>query len=652
MTSFSPKIILLTLAAFSWTALPALAQEPPPVTVTDDGAAYILSNGILTAKIAKRDGKLVSLNYRKLEMIDPVGRSGGYWSHSAASANTIDAITIDPKTNGGTRGEISAKGNSGGQKMGNGPGGSTIADIEIRYALERGSSGLYTYSVFTHPAEYPATSIGEARFCAKLNDAVFDWMTVDAHRNMKMITAADWDHGTPMNMKEARLMNTGLDKGQVEHKYDYSANQFDVLAWGWSSTAKQVGIWFVNPTAEYLSGGPTKVELSAHRDATFTASLDAPAPPCLLNYWRGSHYGGTRCEIAAGEAWTKVIGPFLIYCNAGATPAAMWKDALQRSKTETAAWPYGWVSGVDYPKAAARGIVSGQLELQDAQAPNFKFTKLLVGLSAPDDSPVEGRGGPIGWQQDAKHYEFWVRSGADGKFTIPKVRPGTYTLHAIADGVLGEFARTEVTVKEGQNLDLGRLEWRPVRYGKQLWDIGIPNRTGAEFFKGDDYFHWGWYLKYPQLFPHDVNYVIGRSDFRKDWFFEQVPHNEDPANSNGRGTGRSTTWTISYPLSKAPAGKAILRLAICGVGTKTIDVTVNDQPAGTISGLNYNATINRDGIGGFWLEKDLTFDAALMKAGPNTLKLTIPAGGLTSGIIYDYVRLEMDETGKNAVAAK
>lgn len=51
--------------------------------------------------------------------------------------------------------------------------------------------------------------------------------------------------------------------------------------------------------------------------------------------------------------------------------------------------------------------------------------------------------------------------------------------------------------------------------------------------------------------------------------------------------------------------------------------------------------INRDGIQGFWVEKNLAFDAALMKAGDNTLKLTIPAGGPTSGIIYDYLRLEL-----------
>jgi len=70
---------------------------------------------------------------------------------------------------------------------------------------------------------------------------------------------------------------------------------------------------------------------------------------------------------------------------------------------------------------------------------------------------------------------------------------------------------------------------------------------------------------------------------------------------------------------------------------------VNDQPAGRVTDLTYNATINRDGIGGYWKEHDVEFDAALMKAGANSLTLTIPEGGLTSGIMYDYVRLELDE---------
>jgi rhamnogalacturonan endolyase len=709
------------------------------VTVSENENSFTLANGIVTAEISKRSGDLLSLKYKNLEMLDTEDqRQVAYWSHNAARGQQLDRITIDPKSNGGERGEVSIKGIAHGNQMGSGPGGSVVADIEIRYALGRGDSGIYTYSIFTHPTNYPATSVGEARFCMKLNDDIFDWMTVDSNRDMEMISTYDWNHATQMNMKEARRMNTGIDKGQVEHKYDYSANQFDVRAWGWSSGSNHVGIWLVNPSVEYLSGGPTKFELSAHRDATFnTNDLDAPAPPTLLNYWRGSHYGGSICNIAATDAWTKVIGPFLIYCNSGGDHDALWKNALAQGDKESAKWPFDWVNGVDYPHKDERATVTGKIILDDPQAPDLKMKNLLVGLSAPDYAPaviprnfrggggrrfggggfggfglagggedeaqaastnqnnfsggganenVNGRFGGdftnrfgtnsfarfgtngfgrfgtnrfrfgagfglprvVDWQDDAKNYEFWVHADANGNFKIQNVRPGTYSLHAIADGVLGDLTVSNIVVKSGKSLSLGKVNWWPVRYGKQLWDIGIPNRNGSEFFKGDDYFHWGWYLEYPKLFPNDVNYVIGKSDFRKDWFFEQVPHNENPDNTTGNGQGRSTTWTISFNLPDAPHGKATLRLAICGVGTRSLTATMNDQSIGSVSNLVYNATINRDGIGGYWMEHDLAFDASLMKSGENVLKLTIPAGGLTSGIIYDYLRLELNESATMA----
>jgi rhamnogalacturonan endolyase len=731
---------LLTRLSVALLLVPTLVlgAPKPGVVISEDDSGYTLDNGILAARANKRSGDLISLKYKGLEMLNTQsGRWGGYWSHNTANGRHIACITIDPKANGAQRGEVSLKGIYSGNPMGSGPGGSVAADIEVRYSLGRGDSGLYTYTILEHKTNYPGTSLGEARFCAKLNNDVFDWMTVDANRNLKMLTAYDWNHGTVMNMKEARRMSSGLYNGQVEHKYDYSANQFDVRAWGWSSTEKHVGLWFVNGSVEYLSGGPTKFELSSHRDATFGDDPNAPAPPTLLNYWRGSHYGGSICSIAETDAWTKVVGPFLIYCNTGSTPNAMWKDALAKAQKESDAWPYDWVFGVDYPHKAERGTATGQLVLNDPQAPKTRFTRLLVGLAAPDYTPARinrgpggfggfglagggeddtnsagrvfpsggfgrgtndgsgftnrfgganftngnngsyrfgggtnfgggstnqgfgrrgrfGRGGfggfggfgprIVDWQNDAKDYEFWVRGDAKGHFTIPNIRPGAYTLHAIADGVLGEFTATNVTVCAGQTLDLGKLNWQPVRYGKQLWDIGIPNRSGAEFFKGNDYYHWGWYLEYPKLFPNDVRYVVDKSDFRKDWFFEQVPHNEDPANTTGTGGGRANTWSIAFNLPATPRGKATLRLAICGVGTRNLSALVNDQSIGNVTNLTYNATINRDGIGGYWCERDLAFDASLMKAGENVLKLTIPAGGLTSGILYDYLRLELDET--------
>ncbi len=705
LTAAIALLVLLAAGALN------LRGAETPVTVVEDTNAFTLANGILKVRVAKTSGDLVSLAYNGVEILDQEKEHPpAYWSHDPSRERRVTRVTIDPAANGGAFAEVSIKGTylapspNGGRFGGFGRG--TACDIEIRYALGRGDSGLYAYSIFSHPTNYPATGIGEARFCAKLSDSLFDWMTVDANRNMEMISTYDWNHGTEMNFKEARRMNSGIYKGQVEHKYDYSANQFEVRTWGWCSSAGHVGVWFINPSVEYLSGGPTKFELSAHRDATFTDSLTAPAPPTLLNYWRSSHYGGSMCAIAATDAWTKVIGPFLIYCNGhdGASRDAMWQDALAREKVETAAWPYSWVNGVDYPHKEERATVQGRIALHDPQAPGLVLSNLLVGLTAPDYAPPPmprrpggfggfggfglggggdddtnsaggnqesrnlasnsrtnlnagytnrfGRGGfnfgprAVDWQLDAKYYQFWVRGDTGGNFSIANVRPGTYTLHAIADGVLGELAVSNVTVTAGHLLDLGALNWQPVRYGRQLWDIGIPNRRASEFFKGDDYFHWGWYLAYPKLFPNDVNYVIGQSDFHKDWFFEQVPHEETPGDTDGVGHGRATSWTIAFNLPEAPFGRATLRLALCGIGARNLAATMNNQPIGTLTGLLYNATINRDGIGGSWSEHDLAFDARLMHAGQNTLQLTIPAAGLTSGVMYDYLRLELDDGSK------
>jgi len=228
------------------------------------------------------------------------------------------------------------------------------------------------------------------------------------------------------------------------------------------------------------------------------------------------------------------------------------------------------------------------------------------------------------------------------------VRSGTYTLHAIADGVLGEYTKTDIKVKAGDSIDLGSLQWEPVRRGRQLWDIGIPNRSGAEFKNGDKYFEPDAPLQYVKLFPNDVNYVIGKSDFRKDWYFEHVPHSEDP---NARampffgisGEGRATPFSITFELADVPKGMATLRLAICGNQAKYITMTINDKPAGTVENLASDGAITRHGIQAIWQEKEVSFDASLMKKGTNVLKLIVPAGSPNAGTIYDYIRLELDE---------
>jgi rhamnogalacturonan endolyase len=729
------------------------------VTVTDHSDSWTLNNGIVKATISKSDGTLWSLIYDGVETMG----GGGYWEQTPENAPQLtDTVTIDPAANGGARAEVAVKGVTGGTVMltPGAPGGGTYCDIEVRYALGRGDSGIYVYAIFSHPTNYAAMGIGESRYITKLNHT-FNWISVDADRNMLECTPLDWGNGVVIHAKEQRILSTGYYKNSVEHKYSYTAVQYKVPAFGWSSTKAHIGIWFINPTIEYLSGGASKQELVCHFD-----SNDDP-DPIILDYWRGTHFGGgAQCSIAAGENWSKVIGPIFVYVNslssfktpskAGlATLAAtagnptvpvawkdnatvLWQDALAQAKVEKARWPYDWVNGVDYPHKDERGTVTGQLVLDDPQATTMKLPHLTVGLAHEDytNSFVRGGGfrsggtngfggrfgrgggtngfagrrggfgfggtngfvfgtngfgrfgtngfgggffgrgnGMVDWAHDAKFYEFWTDGAKNGKFTIPNVRPGIYTLHAFADGVLGEFAASNITVVAGQSLDLGKLDWKPVRYGRQVWEIGYPDRTADKFYKGDgaNYWLWGWPLRYGDLFTNDIIYTIGKSDYHKDWFFEEVPHalSDDWKNSAAKdplnqpfgwmkagtpgddmwdtvGRGRATTWTIKFNMAKASIGQATLRVALAGAdGYGGLAVTVNGQSVGTIrpaatEALRYNTDK------GVWHEYSQTFDATLLKRGVNEMQLTVPAGEVTSGVVYDYLRLELDESSKTA----
>ena len=170
--------------------LPAFhaAEKEGRVTLLEDKTTFTLSNGIVTAGILKSNGDIRSLLYKGSELLtDKSGHPGGYWSHdTTGGADLVTRVTIDPADNGGERAEVSIKGISGGIKMGHGPGaapdGDFPADIEIRYALGRGDSGIYTYCIFEHLPEYAAATMTEARFAVKLAD-FFDWLRADEHRN-------------------------------------------------------------------------------------------------------------------------------------------------------------------------------------------------------------------------------------------------------------------------------------------------------------------------------------------------------------------------------------------------------------------------------------------------------------------------------------
>ena len=614
------------------------------VTLTEDDQTYTLGNGLVTAVVAKASGDLVSLQYKGQEMLatrmdaegspdlvlDPPGANPhglnpgmtdhqyGFWSHDAMgprdTRDAVASVTVNPARNGRKRAEVSVKGISEGRRMGTGPGaspdGQFAADVEIRYAVEDGAAKVYTYCIFTHPESYPASAIGEARFCAKLAPT-FDWMSVD--KSVDFHQPKDHFAGD---------------------KYVYTAVQSENPAFGWSSTKDGIGCFILNPSMEYMSGGPTKVEFMGHRDTNEAAAA------CILNYWRSSHYGGAEVVVAEGEAWEKVIGPFVIYLTEGAGHEAIYADARAEAAAEAAKWPYDWVDSPAYTKAAGRSTVTGTLTLDDPAGPK-EFKRLHVGLTDPDAF----------WQRDAKHYQFWTVGAADGSFTLPNVCPGRYTLVAFADGVLGEFALKDVEVPAGGTLELGSISWTPRREGRQVFEIGIPNRNGSEFAMGTAFRDPEVVIKYAKEFPKDVVYTVGESNFRSDWPYLHVPHNTDPEVKvlpffGIMGSGRATPYRIRFQLDKAPAAKAEadLRLAICGTAAPALNVSVNGRPAGDVPlQQTRDGVITRHGSHGIWYETDFRFDARSLKKGWNELTLTVPAGSLNSGILYDYIRLELND---------
>ncbi|MBN2374216.1 hypothetical protein JXL19_10565, partial [bacterium] len=571
-----PLLTFICLLSAVWVLCAACTRNTStPVALKETDQVYILDNGIIRAQIARTSGDIVSLRYKGREIFatfltengepdlarDPAGENleglnpgmtdhqYGFWSHDAmgkrGSGRAIAKVTIDPSSNGGRMAEVSVKGVSGGARaLGTGPGankenGDFFSDVEIRYALEQGESGIYTYCIFEHKPEYPATSITEARFCIKLSD-MFDWMLNDEKRNKY------------------------YPKGDIENKYTYTANQYQNRAFGWASAKTGIGCFIINPSMEYMSGGPTKVEFLTHRDTNQVAA------PCVLNYWRSSHYGGAVVSVEKGEHWTRVIGPFMIYCNHADDPQSSLRDARARQADEENRWPYHWVDTPSYANNDERGSVKGLIILDDFHAPaNTGVSDLMVGLTHPDYEVDTG--GPwgklkVGWQQDAKYYQFWVKGNRDGTFEITDVIPGLYTLRVIADGVPGEMALPDVKIEKGKTLELATV-WSPERYGRQLWDIGIPNRNSREFLKGNDYFHNNTEELYAELFPDDVHYVIAKSDFRKDIYYKHVPHLDKEASKKAaeeaaeKGqkfwfgppqVGNATPWTIEFDMPEKP----------------------------------------------------------------------------------------------------
>ena len=70
---------------------------------------------------------------------------------------------------------------------------------------------------------------------------------------------------------------------------------------------------------------------------------------------------------------------------------------------------------------------------------------------------------------------------------------------------------------------------------------------------------------------------------------------------------------------------------------------LNGKPIGSTGELPESGVMHRDGIRSVSVtERDIAFDASLLKPGENVIALTKHARAWTDGVLYDYLRLELD----------
>lgn len=527
--------------------------------------------------------------------------------------------------------------------------------VELRFAVLAGRPGLYGAMAVGYPAGMPdGLTIQQLRYAVAAGDPSFGWFVVDDARGIqRRPSIADTQAWTTL-----QDTTYALPDGRIWSKYQ-NASDLEGDNHAFLVSNGRLGMALVQGGKEAFAGGPTKQELTAH---------DYYDGEILLWHPFTSHYGSPDLEPPKG--WQKFYGPFYLHLTeaAGADPATavgrMWADTRRAAARERAAWPYRWV---DHPlyAAAERSTVRGRLAVDGRSAAG---AWVVLSRPGPDREyqgvTLSGRD----WQYQNLDYVYSGRADHRGSFAVPAVRPGTYTLSAFVDGVLGEYTVDGVRVGAGRAVELGRLAWRPERHGRTLWQLGTPDRSAAEFavYGGADGFRrrltW---LEYPYQYPGDVDLTIGVDDPAEAWNFFQPCYRTPgtPFQLQWRGTTPDrtlTTWTVRFDAAGHRHGTATLDIALAGAVFATLRVRLNGtelasfDPLPGVVGDNCSYRLACRGM--YRRLPPITFPASLLARGPNVLtfspvrppKAPLTRGGTVddwmepmAGIMYDTIRLQV-----------
>jgi len=475
--------------------------------------------------------------------------------------------------------------------------------LEDHYVMLKGESGIHPYVIIKGPFN------GEMRTMYRFDMSILDWAWTDERVSQQRSYAYLQSISQIGNMGDETWR---LPDGTVYSKYDYCVYYSESPMWG--HFGHGYGAFFMPVSTEAYAGGPLRQELDVHQDAL------------ILNYLGGGHFSGGG--TAGGLTGAKIFGPWYLYINSGATPDAIIADAKKTAEAEQQKWPYQWVQEPLYP--VKRTSVTGQLKISHNRSAAFAYIILGQPTNAMGGGGGRGGRGGVGANSGAAEdrasilytqagdYIFYVKAGADGKFNLPHVRPGTYTLYAwqTQGPITQSFAKDGIVVS-GDKLDLGVIDWDPPYHANLLWQIGKADRLAGEFKFGDQPRNSQWI----QQVPADLTFTIGQSKEATDWYYAQ----------------KSGSWTVKFNLDKPVSGKAYLTIAIAG-GGGSVTAAINGNGVGQLSYGDDGSVRRSTNRSGRYARNEYTFDASLLQQGENTLTLNANSGGL----MYDTIVLESD----------
>ena len=572
------KQLYLLLFALIFISGLAFAQE---VKLTDNGSSVTLSNPKISFSFDKKTAAMVSIIKNSTELltgIAPTSKKGNQTAYLMGPGFSMSPSEFKIVRNTPDIIEIQFL-----HEAANG------YFFEMHYALLKDESGIYCFVEQYHHASSPDGGFGQIRWGLRSSEELFDYHLVRDNIQGPMPKMADF-------VREIQDWTYKLPDSTIYSKYDYSDYVDGKNVHGMAGQKSGLGIFVIQPSHEYVNGGPTKQQNTVH------------STPFMIMMFNCDHFllAERKGDGPVKGEWKKMGGPFYLYVNSGKSIDEIWTDAKKKTAVECSRWPYSWMNHPDYP--LHRGTVTGKLVINNQSTANAHII-----LAKPD----------YDWQAQELGYIFSGRANADGSFTLPNVRPGKYTLYAYTDNVTEEYVKNDIEIQADKTTALNTLDWKPADNGEKNFQIGIADRTTKGFKLSD---HKRNYDVFKQV-PENLTFTVGKSKEATDWYYAQT--------KNG-------TWNIVFDVTKSYSDSCTLTLCLAGTARNpNLKITLNGKPVTTQTFGNDHSIYRSAILSGYYQQRTIRIPANMLNKGENELTLTMGLkNNVVGGIMYDAIKLE------------